>query len=96
MFIARRCRATGLSAYASPALTNRSAISVSAVPRMMRACRSRSACAWRLIASSSSCGIFTSWISTEWTVMPHGFVFSSRIFWSSLPSCSRSVIISAS
>ena len=69
------------------------AIKVSAVPSMMRACLSRSACAWRDMVSSNSAGIFTSRISTDWMVIPQPFVFSSRMRWSSRPIDSRSVII---
>src|ERR1022692_4274638 len=63
---------------------------------MMRAWRSRWAWAWRDMASSRPDGIFTSRISTDCTVMPQGFVFSSRIRCSSRPMVSRSVIICAS
>src|SRR5439155_26448970 len=51
MFIARRCRATGLFWYALAASSKECAISCSACPRMMRACFSRDACASRDIAS---------------------------------------------
>src|SRR5271157_780478 len=46
---------------------------------MMRACRSRSACACRDMASCSAGGICTSRISTDCTVMPQDVVFSSRM-----------------
>ena len=59
----------------------------------MRACRSRSACACRDMASCSAGGICTSRISTDCTVMPHGLVFSSRMRCSSCPSSSRSATI---
>ena len=95
MFIARKCSATGLLMYTFEASANLLEMSVSAVPRMMRACRSRSACACRDIASSRACGMCTSRISTDCTVMPHGFVFSSRMRCSSRPNVSRSVIICA-
>jgi hypothetical protein len=45
--------ATGLFAYCSLAFANFSAISVSAVPKITLACRSRSACACLLIASAN-------------------------------------------
>ena len=45
MFIARRCSAVGLFWYDLAASSNEWAISISAWPRMMRACFSRSACA---------------------------------------------------
>ena len=96
MFMARRCSAIGLSRYISEALANFSLISVSAVLRMMRACRSRCACASRDMASSRPCGICTSRISTDCTVTPHGLVLASRIFCNSRPSDSRSVTMSVS
>ena len=72
MFIARSWRAVGLSRYDCAATWNEFAISISACPRMMRACFSRAACASRDIASCSATGMTTSRISTEDTVTPHG------------------------
>ena len=71
--MARRWSAVGLLWYEIAASANECAISSSAWPRMMRACFSRAACASRDIASCSAFGITTSRISTDCTVMPHGF-----------------------
>ena len=59
--------------YDLAASSNECAISISAWPRMMRACFSRAACASRDIASCSAPGMTTSRISTDDTVTPHGF-----------------------
>ena len=52
--------------------------------------RSRSASAWRAIARCIASGISTSLISTVETLIPHGSVCSSMIFWRSSLSRSRS------
>lgn len=64
IFIPLRWSATGLSVYFRLAYANFSAISVSAVPKMTRALRSRSACASLLIASAKSFGMAISLIPT--------------------------------
>ena len=56
---------------------------------MMRACFSRAACASRDIASCSALGMTTSRISTDCTVMPHGFERTSISCCSSVSIRSR-------
>jgi len=86
----RRWSATGLSVYSLLACANFSAISVSAVPKITRALRSRSACASLLIASAKSSGMAISLIPTVWQVMPHGLVLLSKT------CCKSSAILSRS
>ncbi len=96
MFIARRCNAVGLLIYALDASANESAICFSDSPSMTRACRSRSACAWRDMASSRSGGMTISRISTDCTVTPQGVVRSSMICCNSLSNELRPTRMSAS
>ena len=53
-----------------------SGYNLSAEPRVTRACFSRSAWAWRLMASCRLAGMATSRISTELTVTPHSAVLA--------------------